>query len=203
MPGNCDGVCRFFNPFEGLFSSTSDVAKRVGKVFDLYIDAASRPDGTGKPTAEQIDRMWQGFSATFCADFRSWNFTALRIMLGWDLAHGALDESGPAPVAREMFLAHIADPEATPALLRAAKQGIVDAITAKSADLVEQPLADFWSRFPNYRPAHIGNCYPHGHTGYRTALECQTLHLRALINVLLIAGGWTRPEAAVNGPDDR
>ncbi len=189
VPGSCDGMCGWITPFSGSLATPESLVKRIDSVFELYISIARSEQAAGKPNPAQIEALWSDLPAPLCDEFRAWSFTVLRIALGWDLTPGATVETGRYLASSEMFFSHVADIEATPAILEATRDGLIAAINNRDAGQVQPALSAFWQHYPKYQPAHIGNCYPHGHIAYGTALECQLSHLSNMASVLMGAAG--------------
>lgn len=154
--------------------------------FDLFIAAARNPDGTGQPTREALLEVSHRLPECDRRDVRRCVYTLLDALLGWDLIMAEPEPFGLYSLYQDAFLGHIADPEATPELLEAAKTALVSAIREENPEAVAPPLFSFWERFPYYRPEHMGRCYPHGgHRHYESAVDCHIAHLRRMADIIL------------------
>lgn len=182
--GSCDGVCTA-GWRRGVAFSASEVAGYVERYFDVFIKAARTAPGL--PTTRDIVDVDRTVADGCRSDVKRWVFGALEVVLGWDLVIGERDPSNPGAAPIDAFLAHIADVEATPAILLAARDALTSALRAEDADRVVGPIEAFWTRFPNYVPAHTGRCYPHGHDKYETGVDCHIAQLRWRVRALLSA----------------
>jgi hypothetical protein len=180
--GSCDGRC-VWGVRRGVAFSGGDLAPHVERYFDVFIQAART--ATGQPTTEEILAVDRTAPDGCRSDLKRWVLGALEIVLGWDLIIGERDPADPNAPPIDAFLAHIADPDATPAILMAARDGLAGALRAEDPDRVVGPLEAFWERYPGYLPAHTGRCYPHGHEKYESAIECQIAQLRWRVGALL------------------
>lgn len=78
----------------------------------------------------------------------------------------------------------------------------------KSGDVnrVMQPLHDFWTSNPDYRPNHLGRCYPHGHPEIRDlkgTVACQVDTLQRVAGMLIVAVDPTAASSQTAGEEMR
>ena len=114
-------------------------------------------------------------------------FNAIDVVLGFDFAH----PRGNCFVydARCLGSLRIRLSEGGAEILKATRNGIINAVKEEDPSGIEKYLSDYWAMH-TYEPYHTGRCYPHGHAefadaGY-TPLECQVEELRSLIGVIVV-----------------
>lgn len=182
--GSCDGRCAHWR---NLAAADADsVAQGMEEYLDLFIAAASRRDGEGSPTRAELRRIQSKWPATTGQELRRATYSLLDALLGWDLVMTDYEPMELFASARDAFLGHIAHEEATPALLRAARSGLGAALRGRDPDAVAPPLVEFWQTYPDYRPEHMGRCYPHGgHSYNEAAVDCHIAHLRRTVAAIL------------------
>ncbi|MCZ6719064.1 MAG: hypothetical protein O6944_07955 [Gammaproteobacteria bacterium] len=163
------------------------MADVVSSYFDLFIKAARQPDIKGQPTAEQLEDVGNQLSADCEYELRGLILSAMDVVLGWDLIYGEYDDLDPEKAYTDAFVGHIADEKATPLIIEATKEAFVNAILQENPEAVVPSLTAFWETYPDYQPAHTGRCYPHGHSLYDTALDCQIAQFKSMLSALLEA----------------
>jgi hypothetical protein len=184
--GSCDGRCRFLR-WKEAWDARQKLAAPLDALFAAFAAAARSGTPYGSPSRAELDRIGSELGDECRADLHALAFSALDTVMGWDLVRGAHD---PVLVERgyvEAFIGHVPDPRATPEIIEAARSVFRIGLEGGDVAAALAPLAEFWRRFPDYRPAHSGRCYPHGHDRFSTALECQQAQLRKMLEALLVA----------------
>lgn len=182
--GSCDGRCAHWRSL--ALAPPETIADGIEAYLDLFIEAAATIGGEGSPAPEALNRVKEQFPREVGEELRSAVYSVLDVLLGWDLVMTNPSTSHLFVGYRDAFLGHIAHAEATPALLLAARTGLGDALRNRDPDQVAPPLAEFWGRYPDYRPEHMGRCYPHGgHRYYDQAIDCHVAHLRRTVAAIL------------------
>jgi hypothetical protein len=184
--GSCDGRCRFLR-WKVAWEARAPVADAIDALFGAFADAARAERPYGRPAEAELAAIGAGLTDDCRADLRALVFSALDVVLGWDLIRGAEDPVVAEHGYSDAFIGHVPDVQATPAIVAAARDAFRTALADGDVDAALAPLARFWQRFPAYRPAHSGRCYPHGHARYASALECQQAQFRKMLEALAAA----------------
>ena len=182
--GSCDGICTFMRYMPADISLT-ELADVIDAYFTIFHNAASGGSVSGDPPHAAIAAVDARFSENCQYELKGLVFSALDVVLGWDLIYGHAADLDPNHAFDDAFIGHIADETATPAIIDAARRAFSEAILAEDPDKVAGPLEEFWNTYTDYAPAHTGRCYPHGHTVYRSAIDCQVAQFRSMVAALL------------------
>ncbi|HET9229265.1 MAG TPA: hypothetical protein VFR31_21475 [Thermoanaerobaculia bacterium] len=194
--GKKDGTCTTANA-EVVIASSFEVASALSFWFDAYI-AAANEERDGLPDEALVKRaLDSGMSERAHALVRDEVINALDILLGFDavLPRGDCQEHDPRCLAQ---LRIPAEPEAVE-LLEVAKEALIGAVLNGDPSNIGEALGAFWNKSA-FEPHHTGRCYPHGHEGFSTPLECQTDELRRVATLLISS---TRPKPLSREPRGR
>lgn len=191
--GSCDGLCKFLKLPYGTVGREA-VARAADLYFRAYMSTAERRTPVGDPDASilaqarAIDLPENGHKELTGAVF-----SALDLTIGWDFGIGRRDMSDPERPGVDGIIRIIPEGGGMVRIMDATRRGFVETIRSGRPETMLPPLEEFWTNFPDYRPNHGGRCYPHGHKGYATALECQRKNLLKLATAL--AGNQERPQS--------
>lgn len=184
--GKLDGTCTASTGI--VIASPTDVATSLSHWFDAYIATATAGQD-GLPNAFLVNQALQtGLSEQTKRLVRDEVINALDILLGFDavIPRGNCLDQDPRCLAQHRVPVEAEGIE----LLRAGKDALVDAVLTGDPSTVDAALNAYWSTSA-FEPHHTGRCYPHGHSGFLTTLDCQKDELRRIAN-LLISSTWGR-----------
>lgn len=193
--GKLDGTCTASS--STVIASPTDVATSLSYWFDAYIATATAGQ-SGLPNGFLVSQALQsGLSEPANRLVRDEVINTLDVILGFDVVipRGNCFEQDPRCLAQHRVPVHAEGIE----LLRTAKEALVDAVLTGDPSTVEAGLNDYWSTW-TFEPHHTGRCYPHGHSGFSTTLDCQKDELRRVANLLISS---TRGRSTSRLPRDR
>ncbi len=180
--GSCDGMCTFLKLPTSAGRET--LARAADLYFRAYIAAATQtrfgePDAALLAEARAVSLPGDGHAQLTGAIFSAIDLTA-----GWDFAISRRDMSDRGRPGTEGFFRGFPEDGGTPKILEAVRAGFVAVVRTGQAAAIVPPIEQFWAATPGFRPNHGGRCYPHGHRGYATALDCQRINLSKLAAAL-------------------
>jgi len=174
--GNCAGQTRKWIDFRVIL-----------RVIDLYYQAYEATIRTGESGDPDPDLIRQARAVElpegWHEDILRYVHSSLDVVLGYDFSRPqTVDASCQNPLG---FIRFVPDRAATLAIVTAVHRGFMDAIKENNPSAVVPYLREFWGRYPDYKPAHVGRCYPHGHKYPESAVQCQTDELTRMLEVWL------------------
>jgi hypothetical protein len=174
----CDGICQTEKAHGASWKNISPAL--VAKAADLYFSAYQKAAATGggPPNSTLLKAaLAVPLPESWHIELQNEVHNALTVILGWDFmpsldltqCFGQVPSLGTAPAS----------------LLDAARRGIVEGILQDDPKAVVQPIQEFWSQGDDqYKPMHLGVCYPHGHPEVTHPGTCQIQELEAIVEVI-------------------
>lgn len=162
-----------------LEAEPEELAAAVDFYFQAYLSPARKGDGPADLRSfSRAKAIWLSSSnQTIHEVVQEAVHEALDTTIGFDFVYPQ-----PLCVSRSQRGNLRAVPEAGAELIEAVRDGLVQGLLTRDATVIEQNLAGFWARHPDYHPNHTGRYYPHGHAGESS--DPQALQREALGQIL-------------------
>lgn len=196
--GKNDGVCEIEaapQPTSSINTLSEESRKLrsaerlvVSSALDAYFKSFLKAieEGGGNPDSELLrSALNVRLSQPERHDVESSIWVTLDALMGWDFQY-------PTALQRtEGFWGNIREVDgvrSAHAIVDAARVGLIAAVTSGDINAVSEPLREFWAKNPNYKPNHLGRCYPHGHAEVRDlngVVSCQLDVLQRVAGMLI------------------